>query len=261
MIKRIGLFSVFVILLSVSVYSVPAYINYQGVLRDNSGTALTGTYSINFKIYAADTGGTALWESGAQSVTASNGLYTVKLGPITTPTTTFDGSRRWLEVVVGTDTLSPRMEITSVAYAIRTDYATTAESATTAATVSDNAITSAKILNGAVTGGKLAGDIIINTSGNITTTGTLTINKLTTGGTGNGFCVGRALLPAAGDTVTVTNTNISSNSIILTSIATTENFGFNEVLQVKNVISNQFTVVPMDADTTKDIWFNYLVIN
>lgn len=117
--------------------AVPGYINYQGLLRDSAGNVVTGTKSMTFKIYDSLTGGSARWTMTDSAVSVSNGLYTVKLGPLTS--TDVGTGSRWLEVVVGSETLTPRLEILSVAYAITAgsvasvDYATLAGTATTAA--------------------------------------------------------------------------------------------------------------------------------
>ncbi|NQU16698.1 MAG: hypothetical protein HQ564_01425 [Candidatus Saganbacteria bacterium] len=124
------------IFLSSISFSVPQYIDYQGMLRDMLGNTQTGTFSMRFKIYDAVTSGTEVFDSGAVSVSASNGLYNVRLGPVDS-STIFEGSDRWLEVSVGSDTLSPRLRINSVAYAIRADVATNADFATLSATATN----------------------------------------------------------------------------------------------------------------------------
>lgn len=130
--------------LSLPVFAVPAYINYQGVLKNSSGALQNGTFELTLDIYSAETGGTAAFSKTISNVTVSDGIYNVALGPITNPTTVFDGTDKWLEVTVGTDTLSPRLKINSVAYAITASYAITAESATTANTaINANSATTA----------------------------------------------------------------------------------------------------------------------
>ena len=49
---------------------------HNGKLTDISNTPLSGTYTFNFSIYSAASGGTHLWTSNAMSVTTdSNGIY------------------------------------------------------------------------------------------------------------------------------------------------------------------------------------------
>jgi len=133
---------------------VPQYINYQGILRDSAGNLEDGTFSMIFKIYDAETSGTAVFNAAGSttSVPVSNGLYSVRLGPV--DSSIFDGSDLWLEVTVGSDTLSPRLRINSVAYAITADLAETATNANYAA-VSGTATNAASATNASAVGGYL----------------------------------------------------------------------------------------------------------
>jgi microcystin-dependent protein len=116
---------------------VPQTINYQGVLANANGTPVpNGNYDVEFKIYNVLSGGTALWtetwNSGTSQVTVSNGIFNVILGkynPI--PSTLFaeqSANTLYLGIKVGsTDSeMSPRQQITSVAYAFTAGTAFTA---------------------------------------------------------------------------------------------------------------------------------------
>jgi len=97
---------------------VPHLLGYQGRLLRSDGTAATGTASVTFSVYGSDSGGTPLWFE-TQTIGLSEGYYSTLLGQATeTPETLFDGGDRWLEVKVGTETLSPRQRIGSVSYAV-----------------------------------------------------------------------------------------------------------------------------------------------
>jgi hypothetical protein len=100
----------------------PNLMNYQGVLKDNLGNPLTGSYSITFRLYDVATGGTALWTETQPSVSVANGLFSVLLGSVTALSpSNFSGPDRWLGVQVGADPeMTPRQRIASVAYALRT---------------------------------------------------------------------------------------------------------------------------------------------
>jgi hypothetical protein len=101
---------------------VPKLMTYQGVLKNSSGSFLTGTYSMTFRIYSASTGGTALWTETQPSVSASSGKFSVTLGSVTALNLTFNADY-WLSIQVGTDAeMSPRVRLTSMAYGIRSDY-------------------------------------------------------------------------------------------------------------------------------------------
>jgi hypothetical protein len=97
---------------------LPATLNYQGFLTDQkSGVPVNGSVSVTFKIYSALTAGTSLYAE-TQSLVASNGVINAQIGSVTAlPATLLFDRPYWLEVVVGSDTLSPRQPIASAAYA------------------------------------------------------------------------------------------------------------------------------------------------
>lgn len=98
---------------------VPEYVTYSGFLKDN-GVPVDGTVNLVFTIYDASSGGISLWTETRNGVTATEGVFTVILGEATTlPATVFDGSRLWLEVSVDGQTMSPRMDLNTVAYAFK----------------------------------------------------------------------------------------------------------------------------------------------
>lgn len=107
---------------SFAAYAVPGTINYQGVLTDSVGAALSGEYQITFSLYADETGGEPVWIE-IQTVTVSGGIYTVQLGSSTLLDSVDFSAPYWLEVAVGAETLSPRQALTSVPYAMRAQYA------------------------------------------------------------------------------------------------------------------------------------------
>ncbi len=94
---------------------VPSQINYQGILTDADGTLLDGPYDLEFRIFAESSGGDPLWTESHAAVPVENGLFNVILGNLGPEL--FDDAERYMEVVVEGETISPRMRITSVAYA------------------------------------------------------------------------------------------------------------------------------------------------
>jgi len=94
---------------------VASTISYQGTLTDDAGNPLDGTYTMQFQLYDAQSGGTLLWDSGAQSVQVVNGLFNVELA---VDQSDFNGQELWLEVTVGAETLTPRQEVLPVPYAL-----------------------------------------------------------------------------------------------------------------------------------------------
>jgi len=113
--------------------AVPQQINYQGRLTDAVGKPLDGTYTIRFYLYDAPTGGTLLWNE-EQSVVVADGIYNVQLGSVSAlDSDVFAGDEVYLEVVIynaattNWETLSPRQQLTSTAYAFQTENAQSLE--------------------------------------------------------------------------------------------------------------------------------------
>jgi len=108
------------IILSISLFSQPTKISYQGILTDDSNNLITGSRDIKFDIYSVLSGGSSLWNETHSAVTISNGLFTVELGS-QTPFGSLEFSQSlWLEITVdpsGTPTvLSPRVAFNAVGY-------------------------------------------------------------------------------------------------------------------------------------------------
>ena len=105
--------------------AVPPLINFQGYLTDTDGNPLDGDYSIKFSIYNVSTGGSERWNE-TQVVNVTDGIYSVQLGVSNSfPSDLFDGNL-FLGVKVGTDLeMTPRLPVTSVAFAMKADDADT----------------------------------------------------------------------------------------------------------------------------------------
>lgn len=95
--------------------AVAEAITYQGQLTDGDGSPLNGNHSMRFFLYDAEVGGSAIFDSGAQTVNVSDGLFTISL-PV--PQSAFNGQGRWLSIVVEGHTLSPRQPLTPAPYAM-----------------------------------------------------------------------------------------------------------------------------------------------
>jgi hypothetical protein len=102
------------ILAGVHAQGVTQPFTYQGYLRQGGAPLNNPSQSMRFRIFDALTGGTMLWDSGALTVNVSNGLFTVQLNP---PVSVWTGADRFLEIQVGTTTLSPRVRIGATPYA------------------------------------------------------------------------------------------------------------------------------------------------
>lgn len=105
--------------------AVPGVISYQGTLTDAAGKPLNGTINMIFCLYAAPTGGTALWteaHTGANAVPVSNGLFNVFLGSLTPiPTEVWNNPALYLGVQVSSDAeMTPREMLSPVPSAMTT---------------------------------------------------------------------------------------------------------------------------------------------
>ena len=97
----------------------PAIITYQGKLTE-SGTLVTTTKSMTFELFTVSSGGTAFY-STTTNITPSQGLFTVDLTP--SASSFADSASVYLEVTIGgTETLSPRKQITASPYAFNSRY-------------------------------------------------------------------------------------------------------------------------------------------
>jgi len=109
---------------------LPKLINYQGMLTDDLGNPLNGSYDLIFRIYDDTTGGNLEWSETHNGVLLEDGLFNVALGTTAALDLTFDRSY-WLEVEVAGEILS-RLRITSAGYAFRAQRADTASYALSA---------------------------------------------------------------------------------------------------------------------------------
>jgi len=101
------------------VADIPKEISYQGLITDSGGTPVAdGTYTMEFKIFDASTGGTQKWESGPVSVDVSGGVFTVLLGGAGQPALLLSFEEDyWLELTFDAVVQSPRQRMASVGYA------------------------------------------------------------------------------------------------------------------------------------------------
>jgi hypothetical protein len=104
--------------------TVPQLINYQGKLTNPSGVPVPdGPYDLTFEFYDYPVTGNRIWGPEVQTgVDVKNGVFNVALGAVT-PLVVPDGPGCWLQVTVGTELLSPRIQLTSVPYSYDADNA------------------------------------------------------------------------------------------------------------------------------------------
>lgn len=92
----------------------PAVFTYQGVLKQ-AGQAVNGTHDLEFRLFDAPTGGTALGTITLAAQVITNGLVTASLdfGALA-----FAGEARWLEIQINSTTLAPRQSVAVAPYAL-----------------------------------------------------------------------------------------------------------------------------------------------
>lgn len=119
--------------------AVPGSIAFNARLTDTGGAPVTGSHALNFSLYDTGSGGAAMWnESVPGAAFSAEGVAFVELGAVTPlSTTVLDGRKLYLEVAVDGTTMSPRLAIVSVPYAVR---ASVANSALQVGTLTESAI-------------------------------------------------------------------------------------------------------------------------
>lgn len=184
--------------------------NFQARLLSSSGSIVPdGSYSVQFKLYTASTGGSNEWTE-TQSVSVKNGYLSAYLGS----TTPFGGGidwsqEKWLTMNVNGDgEMSPRIKLTAVPYAFRSGIADSIS--TTGGTLSGdnilqkapgsvqsvNSVNSGLWFNQTGTGGllQLLGDgidrFVVDKSGNVTAGGSLSVGSGVTLGTSTSTTAG-----------------------------------------------------------------------
>ncbi len=133
----------FLVLGQISLAQVaPQTVSYQGVLKDASGNLLSGDYDVIFTLY--DNIDNPVWSemhlgATANPVTVIDGVFSVILGK-STPFTGIENPPVELGIKVGADAeMIPRVELTSVIYALHADRSDTSEYAQKAGEVSGTA--------------------------------------------------------------------------------------------------------------------------
>ena len=107
--------------------TVPGSISFNARLTDTSGAPITGSHTLAFGLYTTGSGGAAVWtETISGAGFSTEGITFAELGASTPLTTAaIDGSKLYLEISVDGTTMSPRLAVVSVPYAIRASIAAT----------------------------------------------------------------------------------------------------------------------------------------
>ena len=122
--KKLTLALITILLLSsTSIAQIPQTMSFQGSLVDpNTGLAKSdGTYNMTFLLYDnSESGlGVAFWSEDHNSVAIQNGLFNVILGSQGSDLSSVSFDKPiWLEIIVDSEILSPRIELTASAYSL-----------------------------------------------------------------------------------------------------------------------------------------------
>lgn len=94
--------------------SLSSTFSYQGVLTDSSGNPVAdGTYSVVFRLYTDDTGGTVVYET-TKNVTTKNGIFSTTLSPSIEEM----HDPLWLDLTVEGEHLPSRQQLLGAPYAL-----------------------------------------------------------------------------------------------------------------------------------------------
>lgn len=102
-------------------------LSFQGRLTDTSGNPISSSTSIIFKFYNDGVGGTELYSSGIGSTITpdENGIFSVVIGKShgteISPDVFTENPEVWLEITADSETMDPRQQIATVAYAVNAE--------------------------------------------------------------------------------------------------------------------------------------------
>jgi hypothetical protein len=124
--RQFCLLLLFACLSSVIVSAQTATFTYQGRLTDSATSQGNGSYTMKFRLYNAMENGDQIGSEQTALITVNDSVFTTTLD---FPESAFsNGQPLWLEIQIGTTTLSPRQRITFVPFAARAKSAGTSDS-------------------------------------------------------------------------------------------------------------------------------------
>jgi hypothetical protein len=131
---------VFGLMLSASA-EVPQQVHYNGYLTNAVGEAVdcpdpvqcVDTFSIRFRLYSSEDGGSAIWEEEYSNVPVYMGSFHAILGTVTPISAEIIDGPTWLAIKINEhEEMYPRQKVASSAYAIRAGHAESSLEATNA---------------------------------------------------------------------------------------------------------------------------------
>ena len=91
------------------------HVTVQGMVLSTAGTPVSGDLPMHLRVFDAESGGSALFEQDAGTVSVEGGVFDAVLGPL--DAVLFQDALRWLEVTVDGEVL-PRQPLRAVPYAV-----------------------------------------------------------------------------------------------------------------------------------------------
>jgi microcystin-dependent protein len=136
---------------------IPRVISFQGILKNTDSTVVEdGDYRLDFALYDAESGGTALWSETHTAVPVRDGIYNVILGKVNPLNIPFDRPY-WLGMSVARGAeFEPRFPFAASPYSLR------------AAAVVDSAVGTPQIRDGAVTRAKIGTGQVVKSINGVT---------------------------------------------------------------------------------------------
>jgi hypothetical protein len=109
----------FLLVASAAQLQAQATLSIQGVIKNADGSAVSnGKYSLQFNLYTAASGGTAVWSETQPEVQVTGGIYSALLGEVNPLNAAFDQPYYLGVSVEGGAELIPRARLTSSPYAL-----------------------------------------------------------------------------------------------------------------------------------------------
>jgi len=119
MARAVTALGVLALLVATAAAQVPAKMNYQVMLTDNSDQPLADqVVEIDFRLYSSDVGGSLYWTETHNTTTNSIGVVSVVLGETTPLPGDGFSVPLWLEIEVSGEVMAPRRELVSAPYAL-----------------------------------------------------------------------------------------------------------------------------------------------
>ena len=119
MARAVTALGVLALLVATAAAQVPAKMNYQVMLTDNSDQPLADqVVEIDFRLYSSDVGGSLYWTETHNTTTNSIGVVSVVLGETTPLPVDGFSVPLWLEIEVSGEVMAPRRELVSAPYAL-----------------------------------------------------------------------------------------------------------------------------------------------